>query len=301
MSSLRYCSLFSGIGGFEIGVHRAFPDAECVGYSEIDPNALKILKTRFPEHSNLGPVQDIDGKVLRFDLLVGGSPCQDLSGSNVKSRFGAKKDTGLKGKKSGLFYEYVRILNESKPRYFILENVNSMKNQDKSTISQVLGVQPIMVNSCLFTPQNRKRLFWTNIPLTEDDRQFLESGGGKVKINDILIPKKEALGLIIDTNKSKLYQSYLKKMEKYGSALRMALVDSDASLSPSLLAGRTMWINDKRIGAVRKMSPVEAERLHSFPDNWTNGISDTARFKALGNAVTCEVVHFFMDCLKRNG
>ena len=89
-------------------------------------------------------------------------------------------------------------------------------------------------------------------------------------------------------------------MDKYGSALRMALVKSGDESSSTLLAGRSMWIDDKRIGKIRKMSPIEAERLQTFPDQWTDSISYTSRLKALGNAVTCDVITFLMECLQRN-
>lgn len=300
--SLRYLSLFSGIGGFEVGIHRVFPDAQCVGFSEIDPNPIKVYTTHYPTHKNLGPVQEVKvGENSNIDLLVAGSPCNDLSSTNVKSRWGKTLPPGLKGKKSGLFYEFVRILKECKPRYFILENVGSMKNTDKKIISDLLSVQPLTINSLLFSPQNRKRLYWTNIPLTEEDRQILENSNPRFTIKDILEPVNEAKKWTFDPKESKLYQSYIKKTEKYGSALRMALVDSDEDHSPTLLAGRTMWINDKRIRGVRKMTPIEAERLQTFPDGWTDSISYTNRLRALGNAVTCDVVTFFLECLHRNG
>jgi DNA-cytosine methyltransferase len=298
--SLQYLSLFSGIGGFEVGIHRVFPDAKCVGFSEIDPNSIKVYQKHFPDHKSLGPVQDVKGD-CKVDLVVAGSPCNDLSSTNVKSRWGKALPPGLQGKKSGLFYEFVRIIKECKPRYFILENVGSMKTVDKDIITGILGVEPIAINSVLFTPQNRKRFYWTNIPLTEEDRQLLETSQPRKVIKDILISPREAQKWVFDPKESKLYQSYVKKMDKYGSALRMALVKSDDDSSPTLLAGRTMWVDDKRIGKIRKMSPIEAERLQTFPDGWTDPISYTNRLKSLGNAVTCDVVTFLMECLHRNG
>lgn len=299
---LKYLSLFSGIGGFEVGIRRVFPDAQCIGFSEIDPKSIKVYKSHFPDHKELGPVQEVKvGENSNVDLVVAGSPCQDLSSTNVKSRWGKSLPPGLQGKKSGLFYEFVRIIKECKPRHFILENVGSMKNSDKKIISDILGVQPLAINSVLFSPQNRKRLYWTNIPLMEEDRQLLERGASRFTIQDILEPAQEAKKWIFDPNESKLYQSYIKKKEKYGSALRMALVNSDEDHSPTLLAGRTMWVNDKRIRSVRKMTPIEAERLQTFPDGWTSAISYTNRLRSLGNAVTCDVITFLMECLHRNG
>ena len=156
---LRYLSLFSGIGGFEVGIHAVFPDAECVGFSEIDRQAIQVYQEHFPGHKPLGDVRTISGK-LRIDLLVGGSPCQDLSAFNVK-----REAQGLSGAKSGLFYEFVRILRENQPRWFILENVGSMKNGEREAITEAMGIEPQLINSRLVSAQNRKRYYWTNIPL----------------------------------------------------------------------------------------------------------------------------------------
>jgi len=97
--------------------------------------------------------QSINISLGRLDLLCGGSPCQDLS-------IAKKNREGLSGSRSGLFWEYVRILKEVKPKYFILENVNSMPKEAKQVITETLGVEPIMINAALVSAQNRKRLFW---------------------------------------------------------------------------------------------------------------------------------------------
>lgn len=299
---LRYLSLFSGIGCFEIGINNVFgDDAVCVGFSEIDKHAIQVYKNHFPDHKLLGPVQDVNGSLLgRVDLLVGGSPCQDLSGGNVKTRWGKALPPGLKGKKSGLFYEYVRILKETSPRYFILENVSSMKKTEKDKISEILKVQPIEINAKLFSPQNRKRLFWTNIPVSIEDRELLENAKPRHTIKDILIPVYETKQYIVNPSESKIYQSYLTKKQKYGSVIRMAVVESDDDSCPALLAGRTMWVHDKRINQMRKMAPVEMERLQSIPDKWCDGTSYTTCSKLIGNGVNCKVVQFLIECLKRN-
>ena len=285
---LRYLSLFSGIGGFEVGIQKVFPDAKCVGFSEINSDCIKIYQQHFPNHVNLGPVQGIDGHQIKIDLLVGGSPCQDLSSTNVKTRWGKRAAGGLDGNKSGLFFEFVRLLHETQPKFFILENVGSMKNSDRDRISEILGVSPVSINSRLFAPQNRTRLFWTNINVHFDEHKFQKLP----LFSQILVRPEEAENYIVDPPSSKIYQTYAAKMAKYGSMLRMAVIDSDSEYSPTLLSGRVMWINDKRIHKFRKMTPGEAERLQTFPDQWTSGLSYTNRFKVLGNAVTCDVIAF---------
>lgn len=131
--------------------------------SEIDKYAIQITQKNFPETIQLGDVNNHDLWELipgfewdKIDLLIGGSPCQDLSI--------AKSDRkGLDGKRSGLFWQYVEILKKAKPKYFLLENVASMRNSDRDKISEILGVEPIMINSALVSAQQRKRYYWTNL------------------------------------------------------------------------------------------------------------------------------------------
>ena len=169
---MKILSLFDGISCARVALERAGIPVEVYYASEIDKYAIQVSKKNYPDIVQMGDVQTIEGAINilgtralatsrltgeRIDLLIGGSPCQDLSI--------AKKDRkGLDGERSGLFWEYVRILNEVKPKYFILENVNSMPKEAKELITKTLGVEPIMINAALVSAQNRKRLFWTNIP-----------------------------------------------------------------------------------------------------------------------------------------
>ncbi len=136
--------------------------------SEIDEYAIAVTQSNFPNTKQLGDIVDlvseeglsvgIRGKgflesVDNIDLLIGGSPCQDLS-------IAKKNREGLSGARSGLFWKYVYMRNYIKPKYFILENVASMPKEAKEIISEALGVQPIMINASLVSAQNRKRLFW---------------------------------------------------------------------------------------------------------------------------------------------
>jgi len=150
---INVLSLFDGLSGAKIALDKL--DIKCTYYaSEIDKYAIQVSKQNYPDIIQLGDIKNIQGKNLpQIDLLIGGSPCQDLSV--------AKKDRqGLAGSRSGLFYEYVRILKECQPKYFILENVNSMPKESKRMISEILGVDCIMINSALVSAQNRKRLYW---------------------------------------------------------------------------------------------------------------------------------------------
>ena len=165
---MKYFSVFSGIGGFEQAIHSVFPDAECVGFSETDKYAIQIYKKHYPNHKNYGDITKIDITGLPdFDMLVGGSPCQDLS-------IAKKNRKGLSGDKSRLFYKFVEILEKKKPRWFLFENVASMSRENKDKISRILKVQPVMINATLVSAQNRKRLFWANFLITQPlDRGIL--------------------------------------------------------------------------------------------------------------------------------
>ena len=174
---MRYFSTFTGIGAFEQAVKNIGLGWECVGYSEIDPYAIKVFEKNHPGYRNHEDIRSIVGKLIGgfpstcpdFDLLVGGSPCQDLS-------IAKKGRQGLKGSRSSLFWEFVRLLELKKPRYFLLENVASMKKEDRDTISRVLGVEPVMINAALVTAQQRKRLFWCNwkVEQPEDKEIYLQ-------------------------------------------------------------------------------------------------------------------------------
>lgn len=153
---MKILSLFDGMSVAQQAISELYKDYEYYA-SEIDEYAIAVTQSNFPNTRQLGSVTELypTPNLHSIDLLIGGSPCQDLSI--------AKKDRkGLDGERSGLFYEYVRILNEVKPKYFILENVASMSKESKDKISEILGVQPVMINASLVSAQNRKRLFWVS-------------------------------------------------------------------------------------------------------------------------------------------
>ena len=141
--------------------------------SEIDPYAIKVAMLNHPDIIQLGDIRTIKGVDLPLiDLLVFGFPCQDLSSIG--------KGAGLNGERSGLFYEALRLLAEVKPKYFIAENVASMPLSERNKISELLGVEPIMINSALFASgQCRKRLFWCNFKVAQPTDQG-------IKLQDII-------------------------------------------------------------------------------------------------------------------
>lgn len=173
---MRVLSLFDGISCGQIALERAGIKVDKYYASEIKPIAIQCTQENYPNTIQLGDVTKLDlDKLDKIDLLIGGSPCQNLS---MAMKTAERK--GLKGEKSKLFWEYVRVLKYIQPKYFLLENVASAKKEDIDVISQVLGVEPIRINSRLVSAQLRGRLYWTNIPniTLPKDKQ--------IKLQDIL-------------------------------------------------------------------------------------------------------------------
>jgi len=179
MKKIKVLSLFDGISCAQVALRSLGYNPEYYA-SETDKYALEVTEKNYPKTIQLGDVKkvklDMVNNKIPVDLLIGGSPCQDLS-------IAKNNREGLKGKRSGLFWDYVRILKEVKPKYFVLENVASMSKSAKEEITKALGVEPIMIDAKLVSAQQRKRLFWTNIEGVEqpEDRQIylsdiLESG-----------------------------------------------------------------------------------------------------------------------------
>ena len=173
---MNVLSLFDGISCARVALDRAGIEVNAYMASEIDKNAIKVSEKNYPDIIRVGNVVglEVEGQI---DLLIGGSPCQDLSI--------AKKDRkGLEGNRSGLFWEFVRIKKECNPQWFVLENVASMPKADRDIITREMGVEPVMFNASLVSAQCRKRLFWTNIPFDlPEDRGIL--------LKDILQPDGE--------------------------------------------------------------------------------------------------------------
>lgn len=158
---MRVLSLFDGISCGMVALERVGIPVETYMASEIKPTAIKVSNDNYPDIIRLGDIKTINGFNLpKIDLLIGGSPCQDLSIGKLSQ---GKQRPGLSGEKSSLFFEYLRVLKETKPKYFLLENV-VMPKEDESIFNRLLGVEPIRINSNLVSYQNRERLYWTNIP-----------------------------------------------------------------------------------------------------------------------------------------
>ena len=305
---MNILSLFDGISCARVALERTGIPITKYYASEIDKNAIAVATKNYPDTIQLGDVKTITNDLIasymgnvEIGLMIGGSPCQDLS-------IAQKNRKGLDGERSGLFWEYVRILKEAKPRWFILENVASMSKEAKEVITRELGVEPIMINAALVSAQNRKRLFWTNIPNVKlpDDRgiflkDILEPSADDtftVRIGSInkggqgdriYSPEGKSVGLSALGGgrgaKTGLYIVQTPRGKNIGG--KRALNGKVPTLSSS------SWEHNNKLSEneiIRKLTPVECERLQSLPDNYTEGISNTQRYKALGNAFNVEVV-----------
>ncbi len=296
---MNVLSLFDGISCARVALDRVGILVENYFASEVDKNAISISTKNYPEIIRLGDVKTVSKKSLgetKIDLLIGGSPCQDLS-------IAARNRKGLSGDRSGLFYEYLRILHEINPKYFILENVASMSQESKQIISEKLKVEPIMINSSLVSAQSRKRLFWTNIPNVNQPENR------NIFLKDILLPDSytefdKSYPLTASYNGAVLWNSVEKSQrtmvwtkpikvghfKNRGQGQRVYSIDGKSvTLSHGGGWGAKTGLYQIKDYA-RKLEPIECERLQGLPDNYTEGVSKTERRKCLGNAFNVDVV-----------
>lgn len=267
---MNILSLFDGIACAKVALEKSGLMIENYYASEIDGNAIKVALANHPTIKELGDVKTIGNTsaLPPIDLLIGGSPCQDLSIANAKR-------TGLTGSRSGLFYEFVRIKNELQPKYWILENVASMAKDARLEISQQLQVEPILINANLVSAQNRRRLFWTNIPiaaLPEDKHIFLK---------DVLCPTNDEYFYRIEPSMLKALEN--KKVKLIG------LLDKCQTVTTK----QRRWNNTGFVmqdGRLRYFTPEECELLQGLPKGYTAMIPLNERYKCLGNAFNVDVI-----------
>lgn len=263
-----------------VALERAgIPIERYVAY-EIDENAIKVSKHNYPQIEHCGDVTKADFTQYKdFDLLIGGSPCQDLC------CMGSRK--GLKGEKSKLFFEFVRAMREAKPKWFLLENNASMSQQNKAIISEIMGVEPILINSSDFSAQTRKRLYWTNIPISNWKPK-------NIVINDIAQPIENKRDyLITDKVLKYLSNEYTgRKIQKTVSSKIKTLCDKSKCLGTYCgdYGNNTGLIIKYDNGEYYSITPTEAERLQTLPDNYTACIPPKKRFFAIGNGWTVDVI-----------
>jgi DNA (cytosine-5)-methyltransferase 3A len=302
VNKVNILSLFDGMSCGQIALNKLGFKYDKYFASEIDKHAIKVTQHNFPNTIQLGDVTELNtDKLPEIYLLFGGSPCQSFSN--------AGNGKGFDGK-SGLFYEYVRILNEVKPKYFLLENVK-MKKEWQDVISEHLGTQPIRINSSLVSAQNRERLYWTNVPnITQPDDK-------NIKLIDIL-ESVEINGEVIDPrylNKATIIGRRLNnlgKREDYNKnipitqCLEVRASNVEKSNCITTVAKDNVLTTlpiGRHVDAFKNKLPYryytikEYCRLQNVPDDYFDGVaSDNQIRKMIGNGWTVDViVHIFKE------
>lgn len=371
MKPLRVLSLFDGISCGQVALERANIPVEVYYASEIDKYAIQITQKNYPNTIQLGDVTKIDFTQFtdKIDLIMGGSPCQDLSI--------AGKRKGLQGERSGLFYKFVEAIEVIKPQYFLLENNVGMPREAYEEISRLMGCYPIEINSALVSAQTRKRYYWTNIGpqdfnlfgfptckipqpenkgillkdilesgITSDDknrtllsscgrtttREYFKKNQGQMVAEPLKIPENTVKGYAEIEQGECMDLTHLNSKTRRGRAMKekcnclQTQSEFYQYLEPLQLghisntnaqANRVYSVHNKLVtlkangggGAktglykidlpdgeylIRKLTPLECERLQTLPDGYTEGVSNTQRYKAIGNSWTVDVIaHIF--------
>jgi DNA (cytosine-5)-methyltransferase 3A len=288
---MNVLSLFDGISCGQLALKRAGIMVEKYYSSEIDKHAIKVTQQNFPNTIQLGSVAEITkNDVDKIDILIGGSPCQSFSRSGDGSGFDGK---------SGLFWEYVRLLKELQPTYFLLENV-VMKKEWEKIISNALGVNPVLIDSKLVSAQKRQRLYWTNIKnitqpddknihifdvLTGEHEHICEHEVIMDKVeNSFIVKNATKKGYLIASNGDTINFEHPKSKTRRG---RVATAKTNTlNTSPNYAV-----VKD---GNILKLNISEYEQLQNLPVGYTTGISDNKRKHAIGNGWTVDIVaHIF--------
>ncbi len=347
---MNVLSVFDGMSCAQIALERAGVTVDKYYASEVDKYAIKVTQANFPDTVQIGDISRLNAYDLhelpKIDLMIGGSPCQGFSF--------AGKQLNFDDERSQLFFHYIRLLKYLKPRYFLLENVK-MKKEFQDVISELLGVEPIEINSALVSAQNRKRLYWTNIPdvkqpedkgiMLKDiihegdvdrdksyciDRSYYKGGARGAglyfeksrrqivfeTLNEYIVPYDKTYELLEKEVKrgkvksygndpqSRIYQVHGKVVGIYKEALEFYLF---GCITPDRINKRqngqrfskgdkfyTLTTQDRHgiliEGYIRKLTPIECERLQTVPYGYTEHVSNTQRYKMLGNGFTVDVI-----------
>jgi len=331
---MKYLSLFTGIGGFELGIEQAHvylskrkgiqqggdsqdstdngfsflgtEQSACIGYSEIDKYAIQTYQSHFPEHKNYGDITLINEKELPdFDFLCGGFPCQAFSIAGKRAGFADTRGT--------LFFDIARILKEKQPRLLLLENVKGLLSHDSGRTFKVIlstltelgyDIQWQVLNSKNFgVPQNRERVFIVGHLRGTPRPEVFPFGEGNRRDNE---PQTETQGEgqrvrgnIASTLAQRDYKGGNNLIQLNNPVHSNDRVYDKEGISPTLNTmqggNRQPFVKDEI--KIRRLTPMECERLQGFPDNWTAGVSDTQRYKQCGNAVTVNVIQAIIEKL----
>lgn len=290
---MNVLSLFDGISCGQLALNRAGIHYDKYFASEINKYAIQVTQSHFPNTIQLGDIRYIDlNKLPKIDLILAGTPCQSFSF--------AGKQLNFDDPRGQLFFNFVEILNTIKPKYFLLENV-LMQTVFKNKISEILGVKPTLINSNLFSAQDRKRLYWTNIHVEKN-------------IVDKNIFIQDILKNIIDGSFN-LDKKYIKKynLEQFNHLKTKVLyiAYSDFNKTKIKVNNKLNCVTTKPRKSsiiidsnsnIRYQTPLECERLQTLPDNYTNinNFSKSRRYELIGNCWTVDVISHILKGIVEN-
>jgi len=335
---MKVLSLFDGMSCGQQALERAGFKVDNYFASEIDKYAIQVTMANYPNTIQLGSVVNVDGYSLpKIDLLIGGSPCQSFSFAGKRKGMATKCETEiltlehyLELKEQGfefegqsyLFWEFMRLLNECKPTYFLLENVEMGEKWEK-VLSKAIGVNGIHINSSLVSAQNRKRIYWTNIGMQPkgffgDMESIIKQPKDKgILLKDILesaVDEKYFLSEKVvsrfkeyNTNSNIIgttapdFRTIGQRDEVYDDFGKMGCLNATDYKQPKQLivhkdesCSQLASINSR----IRRLTPIECERLQTVADNYTNHVSDSQRYKMLGNGWTIDVIAYIFSYMK---
>lgn len=295
MRPLKVLSMFDGISCGMVALERAGIPVEVYKAYEIDEDAIKISKYNYPMIEHCGDVFKGDYTLYQgFDLLIGGSPCTFWS----ISRGSNNRETTSSGFGWELFSQFVRAYKESGCKYFLYENNESMSDDIKNEITKYLGVEPIMIDSADFSAQERKRYYWTNIPVLLDyipstlvfkdiEYKCEHTLHSFEKYKDTMKVNKENTVWKWDTSGKGYYSQQSRARSK---DIKMNTLPASGTDKNNIYLGNYTY---------RKIHPIEAERLQTLPDNYTGCLKAAGkRIKACGNGWTVNVIAHILKNLK---
>lgn len=299
---MNVLSLFDGISVGRLALENAGIKADNYFSSEIDTHAIKVSERNYPDIIRLGNVSDyLEWDLPKIDLIIGGSPCQGFSKAGKMLNFDDPR--------SVLFFKFVEALEHFKPQYFMLENVG-MKKEYKDVITGYMKVEPIEINSKLVSAQTRPRLYWTNIDVDKpedlgitlddvlddkvDDKYYLpldyfKGSGVHFKGGAWIIPEATKKGYVEVREGECVDLTFLNSKTRRGRSMKE---------KSNCLTAASFKYCKLDLGWFRMFTPIECERLQTLPDGFTEGVSDSQRYKMLGNGWTADVISHIFKGLK---
>lgn len=327
MQPITVLSLFDWMSCGRLALERAGIPVASYYASEIDRYAIQVATKNFPDIKEIGDVEklfytdDYWGVIRerlgggfmcdrivwewKIDLLIGGSPCQWFSN--------AGKGLNFEDPRSKLFFEFVRILNEAKPRFFLLENVKMKKEWQNIISEHLFGIQPVEIDSALVSAQRRKRLY--RVWKRNEDWSYSQVVISQPEDKGILL--RDVIDYwIVDQDKSYCVDANYAKggnLKSYAKGRRQLVFNSIYQIPRGNNAGgikegksptisSNCWQHNNFVDCgkwYRRLTPIECERLQTLPDNYTEWVSNSQRYKMLGNGWTVDVIaHIFREMFK---